>query len=110
MKKLLTLISACILILQLSGCKVTSTGEKVGILTKVSRDGFIFSTWEAELIRGGMQGGSGSFGVKPFDFSIDDDLLIPRVKQALENQQEVKIKYHCEWISAVWRGETSCYL
>jgi hypothetical protein len=98
------------LILLTSGCVKTSVGEKMGVLTRLSHDGIFFHTWEAELIRGGMNNGNGSFGTQPFYFSIDNDSLITTAKEALEQQKEVNIKYHCEMFSSFLRGSQRCYL
>lgn len=84
-------------LLLLSGCLHDSTGEKAGSITRLSKDGFIpfCKTWEGELIRGGLNNGSGAFGA-PFHFTVAGSDLINQVKQALESQQEVKIHYHHE--------------
>ena len=83
----------------LSGCWTRSVGEKTGVIVKFAKEGMFFNSWEGELIRGGMNSGSGVFG-KPFNFTVEDEKLIPIIQSALENQKEVRIHYHIE--SFVW--------
>lgn len=101
----------CILVMSLMmvGCYTISDGEKMGIITKFSKSGFLFKTYEAELIRGGLTSGSGVFG-QSFDFTISDPAMAETVKIAMEQQKEIKIKYHQEWLVAPWRGATQYFL
>lgn len=103
MKNLKILIIALSIIL-LSGCWTTEKGTKIGTLVKIGKQGFLIKTNEAELIRGGLNNGSGVMG-KPFDFTIEDDSMLVIANQALDQQKEVKITYHKEWIT-FWRTET----
>ena len=96
------------LMLCLAGCGDYGTGEKVGTIIKLSRQGVFCNTWEAEMVRGGMNNGSGSFAVAPFDFTIEDASLIPKVQQAFNNQTEVKITYHSE-INSFCRSDGSSH-
>lgn len=98
----------CVAALLLSGCWETENGEKIGTLVKVSKEGTLIGTWESELIRGGMSNGSGSFG-KSFHFTVEKQELLSLVKQALDTQREVKIKYHKEAMTAPWRSDSGSY-
>lgn len=100
--RLFVFIFLCFL---LSGCWITEKGEKIGTIVKLGHQGFLIKTWEAELIRGGMSNGNGAFGVKPFDFTIEDKSMLAVINQALSEQKEVRIKYHKEW-ATLWRTET----
>ncbi len=101
MKKIILLL--CILI---SGCKVTSEGEKIGVIVKCANEGIIFTTYECEIIRGGLNSASGAMG-KSFDFTVENKTLIPMFEKALNDQKQVKIKYHKELITSFGRTETS---
>ena len=90
--------------LLLSGCYETASGEKVGTIIKCAREGIIFKTYECELIRGRMTDGSGSFG-KSFHFTVEDKKMIPILEKSLDEQKEVKIKYHQE-LFTLFRTET----
>lgn len=89
----------------LSACKVTSQGEKVGIIVKCAHEGFFISTYECEIIKGGMSLASGTLGTS-FHFTVEDESLIPQFEKALNEQKEVKLTYHQEWITLL-RTETS---
>ena len=101
MKKLLSLT---LLSLLLSGCWETSKGVKVGVIVKCAREGFFIQTYECELIRGGLNSGSGSFG-QSFHFTVENPDLIQIATQALNDQKEVKLSYHREF-ATLWRTET----
>lgn len=68
-------------------------GERTGQFVAIQRKGFFCKTWEAELIKGGMSGGSGSFGVAPFWVTVPD-IMVEQVEGCLDNQTEVKISYY----------------
>lgn len=104
MKKILAIFLGCLL---LQGCWETQQGEKTGVIVKLSKQGVIIGTYEAQIIRGGMNSGSGSFGA-PFDFTVEDKELLPIVREAMENQNPVLIKYHKEAIT-LWRAESDNY-
>src|SRR5205809_278985 len=72
---------------------VPEQGEKIGEVIKLSRGGAICKTWEAQLIRGGMNGGSGAFGVAPFDFTIESDAVAQQVDRYLQHHAQVLITY-----------------
>ena len=58
----------------------------------------MFKTDEAELIRGGLTDGSGSIGSAPFDFTIDDQDLLAKAKEYMQNQTEVLITYKISYV------------
>lgn len=99
-KMLLVLIMSAVV----TGCWETEKGEKIGTLVKIGKQGFLFKTNEVELIRGGMNDGSGSFGAS-FHFTIEDKGLVNIAYAALENQKKVRIKYHKEFFT-LFRTET----
>lgn len=88
----------------LTGCIDKGKGEKLGVLTKLAEQGAVFPTWEAELVRGGLVGGSGVNGAA-FHFTIEDPALVKQLQDALENQKEVKIEYRTEMF-APFRSES----
>ena len=95
--------------LSLQGCWETSKGEKIGVIVKCASEGVIVKTYECELIRGGMNGGSGSFG-KSFHFTVENKNDIPILEEALNNQSEVKIAYHIEIASWLRSENNSTFL
>jgi hypothetical protein len=91
--------------LSLGGCFNTATSEKVGTIVKFGKEGAFSQTWEGELIRGGLTSGSGAQG-RAFDFTVEDERLVPILREAMEKNREVKIYYHREMFAAPWRTET----
>ena len=89
---------ALVAIAMLSGCWDMGGGEKIGSITRLQRTGVFCKTWEGEIIRGGLNSGSGVVGTA-FHFTIEDDGLAQQVQKAMEAQQEVKISYKREGIT-----------
>lgn len=95
--------------LLLSGCGMNSTpgdGEKIGQIVKFGKSGIIWKTWQGQLIRGGLSGGSGAVGGVPFDFTVENPELIAKIKQLMDSQTEVIITYQTEFIYSVARSGT----
>ncbi len=109
-RQMLVLLLMLSIVPLLSGCGINTspgTGEKVGQIVKLNKQGLIRDTWEGQLIRGGMNNGSGSFGMVPFEFTVDDDSILQKVKDALDKQTEVKIKYRMEGLYSLFRTDSS---
>lgn len=91
-------------------CGLTySEGTRSGILTKVSKKGYVFKTYEGELIIGGLNEGDGAImPATVFKFSILDQ----KVYQQLEADQGRKvIVYYKEVIkNFFWQGETNYFV
>jgi hypothetical protein len=82
------------------------SGEKVGIFTKINSQGLIYKTYEAEIIRGGMNGGTGNLG-QAFQFTVPSSLY-KDAHDALEAQAEVKIRYHQPFVCLTFTSENAC--
>jgi len=90
----------------LTECNRTpGTGQKVGQIVKVSKEGFLFKTYEAQLIRGGLTDGSGTVGTVPFDFTIRDKNLVKKAEQYMESQMEVIIVYKVSYLYLITNSE-----
>ena len=77
-----------------TGCThLTGSGTKVGSVIKVSSEGLFFKTNEVEIVRGGMNGGSGSFSTTPLNGTVTDDAVLAQLRDALNNQYEVEVQY-----------------
>ncbi len=101
-------IIAIAALVTLTGCYWTQEGDKVGTITKLAKQGVIIGTWEGQIIRGGLSGGSGGFGA-PFDFTVENPAVLAQLQSAMNAQQEVQIHYHKEAITAPWRCESDNY-
>lgn len=93
--KCFSILFAALMAVALTGCINNGQGEKIGHLTKVARQGVVCPTWEAEIVRGGMNGGSGVNG-QSFDFTVSSDAEAEQLRQAMVAQKEVKISYRSE--------------
>lgn len=98
MRKYALLAVAALATISLSGCFEYSAGEKIGQIVKLTKSGILCKTYEAQLIRGGFNNGTGVMAA-PFDFTIEDLSLLPKIQEALDKQQEIKITYSEELIS-----------
>jgi hypothetical protein len=101
-KQLITAALTTLLTLILTACSYAD-GEKVGSIVKIAKEGVIFKTNEVELIRGGLDDGTGVIGT-PFYSTIDNPALLPIAYQALEENKEVKIKYHSNYFAPFSSG------
>jgi hypothetical protein len=91
------------------GCVNLSNGagQKIGQVVKLSQQGFANKTWEGQLIRGGMSGGSGSFGTVPFNFTVEGPELVYKVERFMNEQTEVVIHYRIEGTYSPFRSESN---
>ena len=91
-----------------AGCGVNSpgTGSEVGVVIRMSKHGIFSKTWEAQIIRGGMSNGSGSFGTVPFNFTVESDVLVAKVQQYMDAGTEVKIAYRTEGLYSAMRSDS----
>jgi hypothetical protein len=91
-------------------CGMTySEGTRSGILTKVSKKGLVFKTFEGELIVGGINDGEGAIlPAKVFVFSILDK----EVYDDLEAHQGAKVVVHYKQVlkNFFWQGETDYFV
>ncbi|WP_158825967.1 hypothetical protein [Mucilaginibacter lacusdianchii] len=92
MKKLLSL---ALIVLAFSSCTENySNGERIGVITQLSRTGVFWKSYEGHLnvTQTGMNSSV------PFDFSIDNDhedtAVINTLTKAAENGWKVKLIYH----------------
>ena len=99
MKKILLFLIA-VMCLTLTSCKEQfSNGERVGTVTKFSKAGVFWDSWDGLL--NVTQTGMNSSG-EPFAFSMDNDRndqqkLIDTLVKAQVEGCKVKIKYHQVW-------------
>jgi hypothetical protein len=89
-----------------------SNGERIGMITKFSQKGLVYSSWEGSLNT--TQTGMNS--AAPFEFSFDNDVNYPKDMSTLDSAAsegwKVKIKYHETW-GKNWfsnRGETNYFV
>jgi hypothetical protein len=92
-------------------CGMTySEGTRSGILTKISKKGYVFKTYEGELNVGGF-GAGGDGTIMPsniFRFSVPDK----KVYTELETLQGHKVVLHYKQVmkNFFWQGETDYFI
>lgn len=109
MKRLLLLVMLAFV----AGCNATpGSGEKIGQIIRLHRVGLLNETWEGELIRGGLQGGSGAIGVQPFHFTVSDNNpeLVKQVQAALRTQAEVLVTYDLPVMFSLMSSDSGAFL
>lgn len=91
-------------------CGMTySEGTRSGILTKMSKKGFVFKTYEGELIVGGLNQGDGAvMPATTFKFSVTEK----PVYDLLEAGQGKKVVLHYKQVikNFFWQGETDYFV
>ncbi len=91
--KLTTIVVTAALALSACGHGVASgTGKKIGQVLQIGQHGWMCSTYEGKLARGGLNGGSGAVG-GVFDFTVEGEDLFRKLNDAMERQQEIEVSY-----------------
>ena len=85
-----------------------SDGSRTGYVTKISRKGYIFKTFEGELNFGFFGGATGTN--RPVDnvwiFSVSDGYVADQVRKASESGQKVTLFYKEIYVKIFFIGET----
>lgn len=78
-------------------------GVNSGKLTKISRSGYLFKTWEGEII-------SNVSGLQSFTFSVQDkdQTIIEQLKDL--QGKDVKVEYIERYKAFFWWGETRIFI
>ena len=87
-----------------------SDGERAGTISKFSRRGFVFKTYEGVLNVGGFSGETGSLTPQFFDFSVKDDAVAQQITDAVKTGQRVTLHYEEKILRLPWNGETKYYI
>ena len=87
-----------------------SDGERAGTVSKFSRRGFMFKTYEGVLNVGGFSGETGSLTPQYFDFSVRDDAVATQITNAVKSGQRVTLHYEEKIIRLPWNGDTKYYI
>lgn len=91
-------------------CGMTySEGTRSGILTKVSKKGYIFKTYEGDLNIGGISQGDGTImPTSQFKFSVTET----KVYQKLQQKEGKKVVLHYKQVikNFFWQGDTDYFI
>lgn len=87
-----------------------SDGERAGTVSKFSRRGYLFKTYEGVLNVGGFSGETGSLTPQFFDFSVKDDATAQKITEAVRTGQRVTLHYEEKILRLPWNGDTKYYI
>jgi len=89
-----------------------SDGTRVGSLVKLSRKGYIFKTYEGQLMVGGMSDGTGTFNSTTWDFSVDGDneTVVNALNESQRTGQRVALHYEEKFFNLPWNGDTKYFV
>jgi hypothetical protein len=87
-----------------------SDGERAGTVSKFSRRGYVFKTYEGVLNVGGFSGETGSLTPQFFDFSVKDDAVAKKITEAVKTGQRVTLHYEEKILRLPWNGDTKYYI
>lgn len=84
-----------------------SSGERTGVVTKISKKGFIFKTWEGEMNLGGIgTDGGGSAVPNLWRFSVTDESVVKQVTAAAATGGKTTLTYTELYKTTFKQGET----
>jgi hypothetical protein len=87
-----------------------SDGERAGTVSKFSRRGYVFKTYEGVLNVGGFSGETGSLTPQFFDFSVKDEAVARKITEAVKTGQRVTLHYEEKILRLPWNGDTKYYI
>ncbi|MBO0931031.1 hypothetical protein [Fibrella aquatilis] len=87
-----------------------SDGERAGTVSKFSRRGYLFKTYEGVLNVGGFSGETGSLTPQFFDFSVKDEATAQKITEAVRTGQRVTLHYEEKILRLPWNGDTKYYI
>ena len=91
--KELFIFSLLVIMFSITSCSRYGSSQRTGQIVKIASEGYLIKTTEVEIIKGFLNGGSGSFGSK-FDFTISNQDLIAIAKKAFDEGKEITVNYH----------------
>ncbi|MES2517996.1 MAG: hypothetical protein V4585_07810, partial [Bacteroidota bacterium] len=84
-----------------------SEGERAGVVSKFSRKGYIFKTYEGEL-NVGAQGQVGNMANNLWAFTIDSDdpNMSKQLEDAMLTGKRLRLHYEQRYLKFFWMGDT----
>lgn len=83
-----------------------SSGNRAGTISKFSERGYLFKTWEGQLMEGGYSGETGSLTPRFWDFSTTQDSVVNKIREALATGERVTLIYQEKFVKFPWNGDT----
>jgi len=101
------MISAVLIVLAgayfLVGC--LSDGERAGHVIKFSHKGYLFKTWEGELVQRNF-----STQADTWTFSVKDPAVVQQINTALAKGDRVTLHYCQKYYTFFWQGDTDYFI
>jgi len=90
-----------------------SDGERVGVVVKLSRQGWLWPSWEGEMALGGGDGST--FSAQTYAFSVErgsasEEPIRAALDDAMRTGQKVRVRYHQTAQPWPTRGATEYYV
>lgn len=88
-----------------------SEGDRAGVVSKLSKKGYVFKTHEGEL-NVGAQGQVGNMSNNLWQFTIagGDDKLTKGIEEAMTTGKRVKLHYEQRYMKFSWMGDTEYFV
>jgi hypothetical protein len=88
-----------------------SEGDRAGVVSKLSKKGYVFKTHEGEL-NVGAQGQVGNMSNNLWQFTIagGDDKLTKDIEDAMTTGKRVKLHYEQRYMKFSWMGDTEYFV
>ena len=88
-----------------------SEGDRAGVVSKLSRKGYVFKTHEGEL-NVGAQGQVGNMSNNLWQFTIagGDEKLTKDIEDAMTSGKRVKLHYEQRYMKFSWMGDTEYFV
>lgn len=88
-----------------------SEGDRAGVVSKLSKKGYIFKTQEGEL-NVGAQGQVGNMVSNLWQFTVEsgDEKLSKDIEDAMTSGKRVKLHYEQRYMKFSWMGDTEYFV
>jgi hypothetical protein len=88
-----------------------SEGDRAGVVSKLSKKGYVFKTHEGEL-NVGAQGQVGNMSNNLWQFTIagGDEKLTKDIEDAMTTGKRVKLHYEQRYMKFSWMGDTEYFV
>ncbi|MFZ4542437.1 MAG: hypothetical protein ACOYOA_00170 [Saprospiraceae bacterium] len=87
----------------LVGC--LSEGERAGQVIKFSNKGYVFKTWEGELVQRNF-----STQADTWTFSVKDEATVHQINDAMAKGDRVTLHYCQKYYTFFWQGDTDYFI
>ncbi len=109
-RKLLIAVAIIVVLAVLLGSYLAvgcySEGERAGNVIKFSHKGFVFKTWEGEL----MQRPIATTGNEAWHFSVANQQVADDINNAMAQNKHVVLHYCQRYYAFFWQGETQYFI